>query len=254
MEVCDMTDFTVDRKKAIAFLSSFGESVEDLLVMVAGARLTGTVANSQFFLRKQAVIPPIQIQSDGKLGVSDLKKVVQFCKKGNNELVRFTQQDVGRQLTVRCGGMTLKIPTMKEIGSHAAVPAAEKSVKKAEDNMFTTHKNKQLEGHGEINVTNLKSLSGFQNFFTYPNFLISIHPEEGEFFIKAGKQGTMQLTIDTVLDNAQGPNKRLESRFGKWLMPCVAVLDGENASVHMGEGTSLFLVQNDNLLVVQNEA
>ena len=39
-----MVDVTLDRKKALAFLSSFGENVEDLLVMVAGARLTGTIA------------------------------------------------------------------------------------------------------------------------------------------------------------------------------------------------------------------
>jgi hypothetical protein len=41
-----MTHVTLDRKKALAFLSSFGENVEDLLVMIAGARLTGTIAST----------------------------------------------------------------------------------------------------------------------------------------------------------------------------------------------------------------
>ena len=249
-----MADFVVGRNEAIAFLSSFGEHTEDLLVFVAGARLTGTVGFDTFYFRKQIVIPPNQISKEGEIGLSDLKKVIQFCKKSKADGVRFFQQELGKQLTVKCGGMTLKVPTMKVMNSHAKVPAIEKMIMKTEENMFTHYKETQLEGHGIIDVSQLRAVSGFKNFFTYPNFLISLHPEEGEFFIKAGKRGTMQLTIDTVLLDAEGPNKRIEGKFGKWLMECSGLLDEGTAWVHMGENTFLFLTQEDNVLVVKNEA
>ena len=249
-----MTDFVVDRNKAIAFLSSFGEHTEDLLIIVEGGRLTSSVGFDSFYFRKGVDIPPNQISKAGKIGVSDLKKVIQFCKKSKADGVRFSQQELGKQLTLTCGGMTLKVPTMKTMNSHTKVPSIEKLIMKTEENMFTHYKETQLEGHGIIDVSQLRAVSGFKNFFTYPNFLISLHPEEGEFFIKAGKRGTMQLTIDTVLFEAEGPNKRIESKFGKWLMECSGLLDEGTAQAHMGENTFLFLTQEENLLVIKNEA
>jgi hypothetical protein len=252
-EVFEMATFSLDRKRAVAFLSSFGEETEDLLLEVGHQSLKGMVAFDTFFLRKQIEIAGFI--TPGDMGISDLKKVIQFCKKGNNDIVKFTQLDLGKQLTVKCGGMNLKVPTMKSINSYAKVPSAVKVYGQTEDSMFTMLQGRKIEGHGTIDIGNLKSVSGFQNFFTYPHFKISIHAHEEEFFIKAGKQGTMQLTIDTRLENAKGPNLRLESNFGKWLMPCASLLSDGEAGVHMGEATSIFLVQNEglDLLVIKNE-
>lgn len=250
-----MVDVTLDRKKALAFLSSFGENVEDLLVMVAGARLTGTIAYDTHYLRRHMLVTTQGgIRSEGNLGISDLKKVIQFCKKAKGASVRFSQQDMGKQLTVKCGSMTLKVPTMKSINSYSKVPYVEKILKDTEKNMFTKYKDKELEGHGTIDIDSLKSVSGFKNFFTFPNFMISIHPEEKEFFLRAGKQGTMQLTIDIELKETEGPNKRLESKFGKWLMDCTSLLEDGKALLHMGENTFLFIQQDDTFLVIKNEA
>jgi len=249
-----MADFVVGRKEAIAFLSSFGEHTEDLLVLVAGARLTSRVGFDTFYFRKHITIPPNQISKEGEIGISDLKKVIQFCKKCKADGVRFYQQELGKQLTVKCGGMSLKVPTMKTMNSYTKVPTIESVIMKTEESMFTLYKDTKIEGHGIIDVSQLRAISGFKNFFAYPNFLISLHPEEGEFFIKAGKQGTMQLTIDTVLFEAEGPNKRIESKFGRWLMDCSDLLDEGTAYAHMGENTFLFLTQEDNILVVKNEA
>jgi|8_EtaG_2_1085327.scaffolds.fasta_scaffold00429_12 hypothetical protein len=250
-----MATFSLDRKRAIAFLSSFGEDTEDLLVKVDPWTLKGMVAFDTFFFRKEIAIGEGHVTA-GDMGISDLKKVIQFCKKGNNDTVKFTQQEMGKQLTVKCGGMNLKVPTMASINSYAKVPSAVKVYGQTEQSMFTMLQGRKIEGHGEIDIGNLKSVSGFQNFFTYPDFKISIHAHEEEFFIKAGKQGTMQLTIDTELDNAKGPNLRLESKFGKWLIPCTSLLSAGTAEVHMGEATSIFLVQNEgrDLLVIKNEA
>ena len=137
-----MTHVTLDRKKALAFLSSFGENVEDLLVMVAGARLTGTIAY------RHMLVPHDDVKSEGNLGISDLKKVIQFCKKAKGAKVVFTQQDMGKQLTVKCDSMTLKVPTMSSINSYSKVPFVEKILKQTEKSMFTTYKDKQLEAHG----------------------------------------------------------------------------------------------------------
>ena len=250
-----MVDVTLDRKKALAFLSSFGENVEDLLVMVAGARLTGTIAYDTHYLRRHMLVTTQGgIRSEGNLGISDLKKVIQFCKKAKGASVRFSQQDMGKQLTVKCVSMTLKVPTMKSINSYSKVPYVEKILKDTEKNMFTKYKDKELEGHGTIDIDSLKSVSGFKNFFTFPNFMISIHPEEKEFFLRAGKQGTMQLTIDIELKETEGPNKRLESKFGKWLMDCTSLLEDGKALLHMGENTFLFIQQDDTFLVIKNEA
>lgn len=254
MEVFEMTNVTLDRKKALAFLSSFGENVEDLLVMVAGARLTGTVGFDTHYLRRHLIVPHNDIKSEGNLGISDLKKVVQFCKKSKGATVSFNQQDMGKQLTVKGGSMTLKVPTMSSINSYSKVPYVEKILKDTEKSMFTMYKNKELEGHGTIDIANLKSVSSFKNFFAYPNFIISIHPEEKEFFLKAGKQGSMQLTIDIELTDTEGPNKRLESKFGKWLMDCTSLLEEGGAVLHMGENTFLFIQQENSFLVVKNEA
>jgi hypothetical protein len=249
-----MTDMTLDRKKAIAFLSSFGDNVEDLMVMVAGARLTGTVGFDTHYLRRHLIVPHDDIKSEGEIGISDLKKVVQFCKKAKGASVRFSQQDLGKQLTIKCDSMTLKVPTMKSINSYSKVPYVEKILKDTEKSMFTMYKDKELEGHGTIDIGSLKSVSGFKNFFTFPNFMISLHPEENEFFLRAGKQGTMQLTIDVELTQTEGPNKRLESKFGKWLMDCTSLLEDGKALLHMGENTFLFIQQDNTFLVIKNEA
>ena len=249
-----MTDVTLDRKKALAFLSSFGENVEDLLVMFAGARATGTVGFDTHYLRRHMLVPHDDIRSEGNLGISDLKKVVQFCKKAKGATVRFSQQDMGKQLTVKCDSMTLKVPTMSSINSYSKVPFVEKILRETEKSMFTTYKDKELEGHGTVDISNLKSVSSFKNFFAYPNFMISIHPEEKEFFLRAGKQGTMQLTIDIELTDTEGPNKRLQSKFGKWLMDCTSLLEDGNALLHMGENTFLFIQQDNTFLVIKNEA
>ena len=249
-----MTDVTLDRKKALAFLSSFGENVEDLLVMFAGARATGTVGFDTHYLRRHMLVPHDYIRSEGNLGISDLKKVVQLCKKAKGATVRFSQQDMGKQLTVKCDSMTLKVPTMSSINSYSKVPFVEKILRETEKSMFTTYKDKELEGHGTIDISNLKSVSSFKNFFAYPNFMISIHPEEKEFFLRAGKQGTMQLTIDIELTDTEGPNKRLQSKFGKWLMDCTSLLEDGNALLHMGENTFLFIKQDKTFLVIKNEA
>lgn len=249
-----MTNLTLDRKKAIAFLSSFGEHVEDLMVMVAGARITGTIGFDTHYLRRHMLVPHDNIKSEGNLGVSDLKKVVQFCKKAKGSEVNFSQQDMGKQLTVKCDSMTLKVPTMSSINSYSKVPYVEKILRATEKSMFTTYKDKELEGHGTIDIANLKSVSSFKNFFSYPNFMISIHPEENEFFLRAGKQGTMQLTIDIELTDSEGPNKRIESKFGKWLMDCTSLLEDGGAVLHMGESTFLFIQQENSFLVIKNEA
>ena len=68
----------------------------------------------------------------------------------------------GKQLTVKCDSMTLKVPTMSSINSYSKVPFVEKILKQTEKSMFTTYKDKQLEAHGTIDITNLKSVSSFQ--------------------------------------------------------------------------------------------
>jgi hypothetical protein len=260
------TTFALSRSEALDFLSSFGENTEDLLVEVKSGRLTGAVGFDTFYFRKTHIFekfktaPPlvsgILSYREGVMGITDLKKVMQFCKKCNAKagVITFHQNELGKQLTVKCGGMTLKVPTMKTINSYTKVPTIEKGLSKTEKNMFTQWKKSEIETHGVINVGNLKSISGFKNFFTYPDFLISTHVEEGEFFIKAGKQGTMQLTIDTELTEASGSNKRVQSKFGKWLMECTSLLSDGDAWIHMGENTFLFVQQENSFLIVKNEA
>lgn len=258
-----MTTLTLSRSEALDLLSSFGEQTEDLLLRVKAGPLSlvvGTVGFDTFYLRKTIQVDPSQITKEGELGISDLKKVVQFCKKCKSpHPIRFTQNELGKQLTVKSGGMTLKVPTMKIINSHTKVPLIEDQLKKTEENMYQSWRNDTLETHGTINVSNLKSVSGFKNFFTYPDFVVSAHAEEGEFFIKAGKQGTMQLMMESALENSEGPNDRVESKFGKWLMDCTGLLLDGDATIHMGNDTFLFIQQHtidgvNCVMVIKNEA
>ena len=253
------TTFALSRSEALDFLSSFGENTEDLLVEVKLGRLTGAVGFDTFYFRKTHIFEGFEIAQsyrEGVMGITDLKKVIQFCKKCNAKagFITFHQTELGKQLTVKCGGMTLKVPTMKTINSHTKVPMIEKELSKTEKNLFTTWKKSEITTHGVINVGNLKSISGFKNFFTYPDFIISTCVEEGEFFIKAGKQGTMQLTIDTEMTDTSGGNQRVQSKFGKWLMECTNLLSDGDAWVHMGENTFLFAHQENSVLIVKNEA
>ena len=78
-----MTVLTIDRKKAVAFFSSFGVNTIDLKVKVESDRMIGKIAFITHYLSKS--IPVSDVKDTGYFHISDLDKLCKFLKASKSD-------------------------------------------------------------------------------------------------------------------------------------------------------------------------
>jgi len=247
-----MTEIQVKRTEFLRFLTSFGD-VEDLRIDVAGSRLTAEVGAITHYLRKSLIVDPSEIKTEGKLDISDLKKVISFCKKVKGEEVIVRQSGSGKTLYLRLEKTKLQLPTADIITSHSRTPMINRMLDETISNMWSTWNKTPLEVHGDITVKDIKNAGKMNDITGKHGAKVVVNGEEKEFSIHLGQKHTPRLFITTPVTNAQGPHNNIESQFGYWFGDCINFLDNEAASFHMGEQLPLFLEQSNTLLVIVNQ-
>tara|TARA_B100001094_G_scaffold319833_1_gene365173 strand:- start:1366 stop:2124 length:759 start_codon:yes stop_codon:yes gene_type:complete len=249
-----MTEIQIKRTEFLRFLTSFGD-VEDLRLDVAGSRLTGEIGFATHYLRKSLIVDPSEIKTEGKLDISDLKKVVSFCKKIKGEEIIVRQSGSGKTLYLRIEKTKLQLPTTDIITSHSRTPMINKLLDETIASMWSTWTRKKtpLEVHGDITVKDIKNASKMNDITGKHGAKVTVNAEEKEFSIHLGKKHTPRLFITTPVTNAQGPHSNIESHFGHWFGDCINFLDNEAATFHMGEQLPLFIEQSNTLLVIINQ-
>ena len=231
-----MTEIQVKRTEFLRFLTSFGD-VEDLRLDVAGSRLTGEIGFATHYLRKSLIVD----QTESKLDIFDLKKVVSFCKKIKSEELIVRQSGSGKTLYLRIEKTKLQLPTTDIITSHSRTPMINKLLDETIASMWNTWTRKKtpLEVHGDITVKDIKNASKMNDITGKHGAKVTVNAEEKEFSIHLGKKHTPRLFI--------------ESHFGHWFGDCINFLDNEAATFHMGEQLPLFIEQSNTLLVIINQ-
>ena len=243
MEACDfMTEIQLKRTEFYKFLTSFGD-VEDLRLDVAGSRITGEIGFATHYLRKSLIVDPDEIKTEGKLDITDLKKVISFCKKVSGEEIIVKQNGSGKILYLRIDKTKLQIPTADIITSHSRTPMINKLLDNTISNMWSTwtKKNIPLEVHGDITIKDIQNAGKMGDITGKHGAKVTVNAGENEFSIHLGKKHTARLFITTPVTNAQGPNNNIESNFGHWFGDCLKFLDNEAATFHTVSYTHLTL-------------
>jgi len=247
-----MVEFTINTKQAQSFFSSFGANVDDLEIVVSSLTLEATIAFHTHYFKKSCTLDG-NVKTAGMLKISELSKVCQFIKTVKTDNVTLKQTGSGKTLYVIAGTSKLQLPVNATIISHSRVHLVKKMLDKTIASKWESFNNKELTIRGEIEVDDLMAITKMKGILNKPSFKIFANAEEKEFCVKAGKNHEARLFTSTVLTNPVGPNKTIESNFGPWLMTTLSLLNGGEATVHMGEATPLIVRQNDDLLIVVNQ-
>jgi hypothetical protein len=255
MEVCEMTEVELDRKEFLQFLSSFGET-EDLKIVVSENSISAEVGFSTHYLKKSMAIEAHSIKTEGEIDISDLKKLVSFCKKINKSDILLRQMGSGKTLYVNGGSTKLQLPTSNTIISHTKTPLINKLIDEAKESMWTTWTPQKLEisAHGDISVSELLNVAKMKDIVGKHGITVSTNADESEFAISMGKKHTPRIFSTLNVSNAQGPMGTVESNFGHWFTDCLSMLEESAATFHMGESLPLIIEQENTLLIIIQEA
>lgn len=249
MEVYDMTKLEMDRKKAVSLLSSFGENVKDLKLVLRKGTLTIEVGSSQYYLIRKIQLTDMSKtkHTDGIIDITALHQTIQFMKKAKGDTVTIEQSGKGKTLYIKSGKTKLQYPTYETVVSHSKTRLFGQIVKDAVKNMWSVWSKQQLpiELHGTVDISELKTVASMKGIIGLTSIKVKGNAEEKEFNIQAGKahSGKLQITVDLI--DPDGPRTNIESFFGPWFMECIGLLDDAPASVHFGEGTIIAFEQHN---------
>ena len=101
------------------------------------------------------------VKNEGEIDISDLKKLVSFCKKISKDNILIRQMGSGKTLYVNGGSTKLQLPTSNTIISHTKTPLINKLITEAKDTMWTTWTPQKLEisTHGDISASELLDIA-----------------------------------------------------------------------------------------------
>ena len=250
-----MTEVQLDRKDFLQFLSSFGET-EDLKIVASEDSISAEVGFSTHYLKKSMAVEANSIKTEGEIDISDLKKLVSFCKKISKDNILIRQMGSGKTLYVNGGSTKLQLPTSNTIISHTKTPLINKLIDEAKDTMWSTWTPQKLEisTHGDISASELLDIAKMKDIVGKHGITVSVNADESEFAVAMGKKHTPRIFSTLSVSNSQGPMGTVESDFGHWFTDCLGMLEESAATFHMGESLPLIIEQENTLLIIIQEA
>lgn len=248
-----MTQFSVDRKKFLDFLSCFGKSTTDLRLECTTSRITGEVAFAQYFFRRQ--FNGATVKEEGTLHIVFLEKAIAFLKASKQATVQFRQVSVTKPIHIESGGNKIQLPSSDDIISASKVPVVKRLLDRSLKNNWTSFAEDELTVHASIETKDLISLSSMKSLVSdNAEYKLRVHCGEKEFGIVAGKAISGRLFTTIPAKDCDGPNTTISSNFGKWLPTCFMYLDDGHARVHIGQDTVVIFEQDNTLLMIINES
>jgi len=247
-----MCKIELDKKELTALLGSLPKGLPDLRIVAAGARISVAVAYAHYYVQRSL---PADVQEEGALHIIALEKLSKFLKASKADRVVLRQVGPTKPLHLVSGSNKLQLPSSDDIESANKAPIVERLVSKFFESNHTQFGSYELSAHGKIETTDLIALGGMKSLIAKDSqYKARIHCGEGEFGIVAGKASSGRIFSTVKVHDGDGPAKTVESFFGEWLPECLALLDDDVATVHMGDDAPLIFEQDSVLLVIVQEA
>tara|TARA_R110002051_G_scaffold322039_1_gene411436 strand:- start:20846 stop:21598 length:753 start_codon:yes stop_codon:yes gene_type:complete len=248
-----MCKINIDRKDLLNFFTSFGKGVTDVRMACAGDRITVEVGFSQYYLRKY--ISGVTVTEEGFIHIAFLEKAIAFLKATKQDSVTLRQVSPVKPLHIEAGGNKIQLPSTDDILSASKTIVVRKLLEKSSAVGWSEFADVKLNVHADVKTADLISLSGMKGLVSDDSqFKLRVHCGENELGIVAGKAATGRLFTVLPITDSDGPNKTVETFFGKWLPTCLQYLDDGNARFHMGDNELVIFEQDNTLLMILNES
>jgi len=244
-----MTVLRIDRKKAIAFFSSFGVSATDLKVKVEDNKITGKIAFITHYLRKS--IPVSDVKDTGFFHISDLDKLCKFLKASKSDDVVLSQVATTKSLMVSAGSSKVDFPTMSTITSSTRVRLFDDLITKAEEGKWQFFSHGPLTVTGTINLSELEAVPKMRGILKNSAvFKLAVDIDDKKIGLSSGKRNEARLFTSVNIKDGNGPSIRQEAYFGPYFMDCIGLLSATSTDFKFGDGCVLILTQGEDMLIV----
>tara|TARA_R110000822_G_scaffold59325_3_gene148100 strand:+ start:5077 stop:5832 length:756 start_codon:yes stop_codon:yes gene_type:complete len=232
-----------------AFMTGFGEGVNDLRCDIADMKLTGWVDTATHYFTKSIGIHMEDYKS-GIVYVPDVHKVGAFlktCKEDNTVM-----QHVGNTLTLTNGNDEFSTPTHDHIMSYATVDRAKLAISMSKDAGWMSLGRAEIQAHGNMSMEELRGISSMTKVVG-KDAPVRVSVEDQEMTITAGTQRgarmTRQIDIDTTFAGS------CETVFGSHFPKLANIMPSGTVIFHMGLKSALILRHSEvsALLVLKHQ-
>jgi len=232
-----------------AFMTGFGEGVNDLRCDIANMKLTGKVDTTTHYFKKSIGIH-MEDYKPGTVYIPDVHKVGAFlktCKEDNTVM-----QHVGNTLTLTNGNDEFSTPTHDHIISYATVDRAVLALAMSEQKGWVSLGRAEIQTHGNMTMEELRGISSMTKVVG-KDAPVRVSIEDQEMTITAGTQRgarmTRQIEIDTTFAGS------CETVFGSHFPKLVNIMPSGTIMFHMGMKSALILRHSEvaALLVLKHQ-
>lgn len=238
-----MASITLDKKEWLKHLGQFGESVNDLKLILTESKLSYSVGFQTHYLSVTQTYPQ-SVKKTGDIHISSLDKVCAFLKKCEG-LVTLKQMVNGKTLYISSGNFKMQLP-VTDCKSTQMIPTYERLVKKAEKSMWESFGQDDYTLHGKVEMKEILKLASLKRLMDKnADFVVVANADSEELSVSAGKQHTVKLFASSKLIDVEGPKHSLTSNYGPWLLPCLSLVDNTlQSTIHFGMATGLVVQQS----------
>ena len=221
-----------------AFMTGFGEGVNDLRCTLANLRLKASVDTATHYFTKSIQINGVTDDyRQGVIYIPDVHKVGAFLKACDEE--HTTMRHVGNTLTLKNGNNELSMPTSDYIMSHTTVDRADTAINQAVRNQWAKLGRADLECHGMLTMGDTRGMTALTKVVG-KDAPVKVRVADGEMTIAAGTNRgarmTRQCDVDTDYDGT------CETVFGPHFPKLLNLMPSGPALFHMGNKSALVIV------------
>lgn len=221
-----------------AFITGFGEGVNDLRCILNDLRLVGSVDTATHFFTKTIGIHGLEDDyRAGTIYIPDVHKVGAFLKACDEELTSI--RHVGNTLTLKNGNNEFSTPTSDYIMSHTTVMRAETAINYAAQNKWTKLGRADLECHGMLTIGATRGMTALTKVVG-KDAPIKVRVADGEMTIAAGTNRGARMTRQCDVDTDY--NGTCETVFGPHFPKLLNLMPSGPALFHMGNKSALVIV------------
>ena len=218
-----------------AFVTGFGEGVNDLRCDISNMRLTGHADTATHYFTKSINV----LMEDYKAGpvyIPDVHKVGAFLKACKDD--ETTLRHVGNTLTLKNGNDEFSTPTSDYIMSHLTVNRATTAVENAKKNSWAKLGRADLESHGTFSMEEVRGLSSLTKVVG-KDAPVRVSLSDGELTVTAGMQRGAKMSRSIEVDTEF--NGLSETVFGSHFPRLINLMPSGTAIFHMGDKSALVL-------------
>lgn len=237
-----MVKVILDAKEWISLLSSFGTLINDVELNVTENEIDYLTAHSTHAIRYSKHYGDA-IKDTGKIAFTDLKNTMAFLKKSKGDV---TVSQLSNKIVIQNQKKSINIPSYECKSSQLSQTLSQLLVNSEAERWEKFGRKTILNCHANADFAELvSSLSVAKGLDKESDYLIKFNAEENELALQVKKTGGVSFTCYVNTTDSEGGNETVSSSFGQWLLDALSCVEKGNARFHLGSGTPLIIVQDD---------